>query len=166
MAAAHHAAESVDADPEWWKGHWYRGPVCKKWCEKMAAHAIDAMSLSCVCSWRVGLTGRLRAGPEQAAVPGDGGERLEQAIASLKGAARRPRSQRNKQKEVDIALKAAKDASPHAARANQQRGEVRAPTGHLRERVHVVATRGVLAVVDRPRNPVRRHLGLPGGLRQ
>ena len=30
VAAAHHAAESVDADPEWWKGHWYRGQALQK----------------------------------------------------------------------------------------------------------------------------------------
>ena len=30
VAAAHHAAESVDADPDWWKGHWYRGQALQK----------------------------------------------------------------------------------------------------------------------------------------
>ena len=30
VAAAHNAADSVEADPEWWKGHWYRGQALLK----------------------------------------------------------------------------------------------------------------------------------------
>jgi hypothetical protein len=78
VAAAHHAAESVDADADWWKGHWYRGQALQK---------------------------MVRNKPPSLAM----GERLEQAIASLKACRAAPSLPENKQREVDVALKASKD---------------------------------------------------------
>lgn len=78
VAAAHHAAESVDADTDWWKGHWYRGQALQK---------------------------MVRNKPPSLAM----GERLEQAIASLKACRAAPSLPENKQREVDVALKATKD---------------------------------------------------------
>jgi len=89
VAAAHHAAESVDADPEWWKGHWYRGQALQK---------------------------MVRNKPPSLAM----GERLEQAIASLKACRAAPSLPENKYKEVDIALKAAKDYQLRTCEACKQ----------------------------------------------
>ena len=42
VAAGHNAAESVDADPTWWKGHWYRGQALYK----MARNKPPSMAMS------------------------------------------------------------------------------------------------------------------------
>lgn len=42
VAAAHNAAESVDADCTWWKGHWYRGQAL----HKMARNKPPSLAMS------------------------------------------------------------------------------------------------------------------------
>ena len=38
VAAAMYGQKCVEADPDWWKGHWYRGQALMKMCVRSHSH--------------------------------------------------------------------------------------------------------------------------------